>query len=65
MSEPDYIVIRGTEDSFFEGRWYDRANLTRGDLPLLLFNICHALLRPTGNFEERDDGAIAQVWRPE
>lgn len=65
MREPDYIVIRGTNDPYFDGRWYDRANLTRADLRLLIFNICQDLLTPTAAFEQRKDGTIAQVWRPE
>lgn len=62
MADPDYIVVRGT-DSKFDGRWYDRATFRRAPIvesPV----VASVTLRPTGEFEVREDGVVAEVWRP-
>lgn len=70
--EPDYIVLRrhpDLRDDFRlpdgdDGKWFDR-----GDIP-----VCPppphgrdtgppgGVAVPTGRFEVRDDGAVAEVW---
>lgn len=66
MTEPDYIVLRHGLDvpdeyraEHMEGRWYDTEvvpTLPLGKIPAL------AVAEPTGRFETRDDGAVAEVY---
>lgn len=71
MSEgPDYVVLRHGLDipdeyraEHLEGRWYDVGTVptgrARGDVPP---EVGMAIAEPTGRFECRDDGAVAEVW---
>lgn len=68
MREPDLIVVRGTS-SHLDGKWYDRGTMThafvKGDTPPgTPPRVAKVELAPTGEFEVRDDGAVAEVWRP-
>ena len=72
LPEPDHIVLRagpGLPDGFMppdmDGRWYDRASFPiRGsaEQPHLRQAGSPAVAVPTGRFEIRDDGAVAEVW---
>lgn len=62
---PDYVVIRATEDlpagflpRELEGRWFD----LRGFPLSLSDDPGTAVAIPSGRFEVRDDGAVAEVW---
>lgn len=62
----DYIVLRHGPDipdeyraEHLEGRWYDAVYVPTG--PPGLSN-ADAVAEPTGRFEVRDDGAVAEVW---
>jgi hypothetical protein len=71
MSDADYVVLRGSPDRpegwmprDLDGRWYDLR-----DFPVLAgggWRPDHgqgkAAFMPTGRFEYRDDGAVAEVW---
>lgn len=65
MSEPDYIVIRPAPDlppgflpAHLDGRWYDRE-----DIPWRAgYGPNDAVAVPSGRFEVRDDGAVAEVY---
>lgn len=66
MSEPDYVVIRPAPDlppeflpGYLNGRWYDRAELPWGGSSCGWID---AVAVPTGRFEVRDDGAVAEVF---
>ena len=62
--EPNYIVVHGTGTTL-DGRWFDLALGTRGppkDAPARARKMKFA---PTDEFEVREDGVVAQVWRPE
>lgn len=71
----DYVVIRRAPDlpadfniGDFDGKWLDRAQLNieaailRGSLDRLYDGEPHAVAVPSGRFEVRDDGAVAEVW---
>jgi hypothetical protein len=55
--DPEYIVLRylpGVRDTEgLNGRWYHAADFQAGG----------RRFERTGQFEEREDGAVAQVWR--
>ena len=65
--EPDYVVIRpgaGLPEGFLpedmDGRWIDRSTLP---LPVPgAPDVVGAVAVPTGRFEQRDDGAVAEVF---
>ena len=55
MSEPDYIVI--------EGKWLDLSQ--RAGPPPGGGEFSGVKYHPTGRFELRDDGAVAEIWARE
>jgi len=68
MAEPDLIVLRHGPDvpdeyrvEHYEGRWLDRVGgvfrIAKVDEPGPV-----AIAEPTGRFEQRADGAVAEVW---
>ncbi len=62
-----YIVMRGT-NSMQEGMWYDLVNLgceVYGTHMRPSGESISIRVYPTDEFEIREDGAVAQVWRPE
>jgi hypothetical protein len=68
MNEPDYVVIRpapGLPDGFvpphWDGRWIDRATLPQIYAPPG-GQWSSATAVPTGHFEVREDGAVAEVF---
>ena len=73
-TEPDYIVVRaapGLPEGFvpahLEGRWYDRSQIPLGAVNVGAFEaaggtVGTAIAEPSGRFEVRDDGAVAEVW---
>jgi hypothetical protein len=69
MTEPDYIVIRAHPGARIymppevEGRWYDRSEFSFPDPERYKPpTTSHGVAEPTGRFEVRDDGAVAEVW---
>ncbi|PZG16486.1 hypothetical protein C1I95_17595 [Micromonospora craterilacus] len=59
--EPDYVVVRPHPDlpagflpPDLDGRWFDRSALRLGSGT--------AVAVPSGRFEVRDDGAVAEVY---
>jgi len=63
--EPDYVVIRlapGMDPHQcppgMDGRWYDLATVRLGAESA----VPAATATPTGRFEFREDGAVAEVW---
>lgn len=68
MSDPDYIVVRRSPDlpeSFqlggLEGSWHERSSIPQ--LPEIPHDgMQRAVAVPSGKFEVRDDGAVAEVW---
>lgn len=59
----DYIVIRPAADlppefrlGDMDGRWYDLTDIPTG------FGVGTAVAVPSGRFEYREDGAVAEVW---
>lgn len=68
MNEPDYVVIRpapGLPNGFlpphWDGRWIDRATVPEcyaSPDP----SMSTATAVPTGRFEVRDDGVVAEVF---
>ena len=68
MTEPDYIVIRPADNlppgflpERFDGMWFDRTTVPQRAMPVRA-GMCETLAVPTGRFEVRDDGAVAEVW---
>lgn len=59
---PKYIVIR-QEGHSLDGRWYDFDRMTKGKGPL--HPPGSETFGPTDEWERRDDGALAQVYRKE
>lgn len=61
--EPDYIVLRpepGLKVSkYYDGYWYDKSQIP---VRLNTLDTLHYTAQPTGKFEVRDDGAIAEIW---
>lgn len=64
MSEPDYVVIRAAADlppgflpESLDGKWFDRS-----DLPMSDGSMPAGVAVPSGRFETREDGAVAEVW---
>lgn len=63
---PNFIVIRGTS-SRFDGVWMDLAlivpdiNAQKADY---VSESGMVTIYPTGEFESRPDGALAEVWAP-
>lgn len=76
MPEPDYIVIRRGPDIPDEwrmphglgGRWFDRSTMPVGGAGSADaareagVTVGTAQAVPTGRFEYREDGAVAEVW---
>jgi len=77
MSEPDYVVVRRGPDmpdewlmpDGLEGRWFDRAEMKPPPPPGWADEfrrrggvVSTAAAVPTGRFEVREDGAVAEVW---
>ncbi len=63
---PNYIVARGIGGRF-EGYWYDYDQLSKEPVPIdsqYVKTISRVTLGPTGQYETRDDGAVAEVYRP-
>ena len=72
--EANYIVLRRHPDlpeefrlpDGYDGRWFDRRDiaLRRSEQlpPHLRDSGPGAVAVPTGRFEVRDDGAVAEVW---
>lgn len=70
--EPDYVVIRPAPDlppgflpSRLDGKWLDRSQLQpmpgeHGDAAAAGFG--EGVAVPTGRFERREDGAVAEVY---
>lgn len=63
----DLIVLRHGPDipeeywaRNLEGNWYDRGVFPPGKYPQAVAPL--AVAEPTGRFELRDDGAVAEVW---
>jgi hypothetical protein len=65
MNEPDLIVLRAHPSARIhtppeiEGRWYDRSRFVESWKEPRPGTY---QARPTGRFEVRDDGAVAEVW---
>jgi hypothetical protein len=63
-NEPDYVVLRRSPDlpSTFrvprEGWWFDRARMIEAHPEW----VGSAVAVPTGRFEFREDGAVAEVY---
>lgn len=55
----DYIVLRALGERV-DGMWFNRAEFTVGH-PVDLMGVPFV---NTGEFEVRDDGAVAEVWIP-
>jgi hypothetical protein len=67
MSEPDYIVVRPAADlppgflpSALDGKWFDR-EMVKYAVSFTAYP-GSAVAVPSGRFEVRDDGAVAEVW---
>lgn len=75
--EPDYVVVRRGPDMpdewdmppGLEGKWLDRATMppppardSMSDFRARGGVVTSAAAVPTGRFEVRDDGAVAEVW---
>ena len=65
MNEPDYVVIRPAADlpegflpPSWDGKWFDRATLPETYAPITTGGVAV----PSGRFEVREDGAVAEVW---
>lgn len=65
LSPPDYVVLRPAPDlpagflpEYWDGLWIDYSVL----LPNLHVQIDGAVAVPSGRFEQRDDGAVAEVY---
>lgn len=68
MDEPDYIVLRG--HPAYEGIWVDAAQVPHEyeGKPTIPFDpdvVSWLSFRSTDEFEFRDDGKVAQVWKVE
>ena len=61
MSEPDYIVIRGSSETRVNGVWHNLTVLREQKVWPKGASVAFA---PSGEFEVREDGAVAQVYRP-
>lgn len=66
MNEPDYIVVRPASDlpagflpDYWDGRWIDLEDLHRRRPAI---DVGEAVAIPTGRFEVRDDGAVAEIY---
>lgn len=71
MSEPDHVVLRAHPDlpvgflpESAEGLWIDKSTLAPGPLPVRgTYRIgSEAVAVPIGEFEYRDDGAVAEIY---
>ena len=62
MKEPDFVVIRGTERE--DGTWWNLRTIVPEGRPAHLLSYFGVPIRPEMEFEVRDDGAVAQVYRP-
>lgn len=76
MSHPDYVVIRPAADlppgflpPELDGKWFDAATMPKrfGDprgnyVTESGVTVGEAVAIPSGRFEVRDDGAVAEVW---
>jgi hypothetical protein len=74
VSTPDYVVLRHGLDvpeeyrsARHEGLWLDRRDVpvgpsAGGDRCAADPAVGQAVAEPTGRFEARDDGAVAEVW---
>lgn len=63
---PNFMVVRAAEDlppgflpAAIEGTWYDTTLLPEG---VGKFEMGDGIAVPTGRFEIRDDGAVAEVY---
>jgi len=70
VPEPDYIVCYGTGDRQVDGKWLDRSQIPEGTQrktvkgsPVFEFSGEPVRFEATGEFEVRDDGAVAEIWR--
>ena len=65
MSAQDLIVVRGT-DSPIDGMWYDRKLMKELERirPDFLLTAGEFMMAPTGEFEQRPDGKLGEVWVP-
>jgi hypothetical protein len=68
MTGPDYVVIRATADlpvgflpEYIEGRWFDVSTWVP-DRRSVALGMGVGVAVPTGRFEVRDDGAVAEVY---
>lgn len=68
MLEPDLIVLRPAPgldpDSLparLNGWWYDRSQIGYASRPVKLTGGTWTAT-PSGKFEVRDDGAVAEIW---
>lgn len=71
MAKPDYVVIRRSADlppgfvlpRGLDGTWFDRAQAPLHSLePQFTPGPGQVVATPTGRFEVREDGAVAEVW---
>ena len=62
MSEPNYVVLRCPAIPRLDGRWMDRGFIGVR-MPWDEIYPFAAVFEPTDEFERRDDGAVAQVYR--
>lgn len=68
MQEPDYIVFRPSEElkgrvsKHYDGYWYDRNQIPMEMQPERPGNWNWGKVHPSGKFETRDDGAVAEIW---
>lgn len=72
MAPPDYIVIRRSPDlpddfntGDFDGKWLDRGQLPVSEEPPEPpwgGTVGRGVAVPTGRFETREDGAVAEIW---
>lgn len=65
INEPDYVVIRdapGALRSGADGVWFDLATVPRRLSVTVEWTCVTYDAVPTGRFEVRDDGAVAEVW---
>lgn len=68
MSEPNYVVVRPATDlplgflpESLDGTWFDVSQLPPGP-GLTGIRMGSAVAVPTGRFEAREDGAVAEVY---
>jgi len=69
LSPTDYIVIRRAPNlpadfntGDLDGKWFDRSQMEIVPVSFKDPNAGHGVAVPTGSFEVRDDGVVAEVW---